>query len=120
MPDKKKPHVNHYPDGTTSVLRKAVVYTNLRFYQRSDVLYQLTQVFCQKYLPKYGDRTVDQMVQSARSVKQNIAEGSAESGTSKETEIKLTNVARATLDELIEDEGQKMKFVVDYLSDRYF
>ncbi|MBQ1667416.1 MAG: four helix bundle protein, partial [Prevotella sp.] len=48
-------------------MRKAVVYTELRFYQRSDVLYQLTQVFCQRYLPRYGDRTVDQMVQAARS-----------------------------------------------------
>ena len=51
----------------------------------------------------HGDRTVDQMTQAARSCKQNIAEGSAASGTSKETEIKLTNVARATLDELLED-----------------
>ena len=51
----------------------------------------------------HGDRTVDQMTQAARSCKQNIAEGSAASGTSKETEIKLTNVARATFDELLED-----------------
>ncbi len=48
-----------YSDGTASALRKPVVYTSLRFYQRSDVLYQLTQVFCQRYLPKHGDRTVD-------------------------------------------------------------
>ena len=103
MPDKKKPHVNHYPDGTTSVLRKAVVYTNLRFYQRSDVLYQLTQVFCQKYLPKYGDRTVDQMVQSARSVKQNIAEGSSDGQTSTEVEIRLLGISRGSNMELLED-----------------
>ena len=103
MPDKKKPHVNHYPDGTTSVLRKAVVYTNLRFYQRSDVLYQLTQVFCQKYLPKYGDRTVDQMVQSARSVKQNIAEGSSDGQTSTEVEIRLLGISRGSNQELLED-----------------
>ena len=103
MPDKKKPHVNHYPDGTTSVLRKAVVYTNLRFYQRSDVLYQLTQVFCQKYLPKYGDRTVDQMVQSARSVKQNIAEGSSDGQTSTEVEIRLLGISRGSNLELLED-----------------
>ncbi|MBR1388100.1 MAG: four helix bundle protein, partial [Prevotella sp.] len=88
MPEKKKPTINHYDDGTASVLRKAVVYTNLRFYQRSDVLYQLTQVFCQKYLPKYGDRTVDQMVQSARSVKQNIAEGSSDGQISTEVEMR--------------------------------
>ena len=103
MPDKKMPHVNHYPDGTTSVLRKAVVYTNLRFYQRSDVLYQLTQVFCQKFLPKYGDRTVDQMVQSARSVKQNIAEGSSDGQTSTEVEIRLLGISRGSNLELLED-----------------
>ena len=45
----KQPSIQHYADGTASVLRKAVVYTELRFYQRSDVLYQLTQVFCQRY-----------------------------------------------------------------------
>jgi four helix bundle suffix protein len=103
MPDKKIPHVNHYPDGTTSVLRKAVVYTNLRFYQRSDVLYQLTQVFCQKFLPKYGDRTVDQMVQSARRVKQNIAEGSSDGQTSTEVEIRLLGISRGSNLELLED-----------------
>ena len=103
MPDKKIPHVNHYPDGTTRVLRKAVVYTNLRFYQRSDVLYQLTQVFCQKFLPKYGDRTVDQMVQSARSVKQNIAEGSSDGQTSTEVEIRLLGISRGSNLELLED-----------------
>lgn len=103
MPDKKIPHVNHYPDGTISVLRKAVVYTNLRFYQRSDVLYQLTQVFCQKFLPKYGDRTVDQMVQSARSVKQNIAEGSSDGQTSTEVEIRLLGISRGSNLELLED-----------------
>ena len=70
--DKKTPEIRHYDDGTASVLRKAVVYTELRFYQRSDVLYQLTQLFCERYLPRYGDRTVDQMVQAARSTKQNI------------------------------------------------
>ena len=67
--NKKQPNIQHYADGTASVMRKAVVYTELRFYKRSDVLYQLTQVFCQRYLPRYGDRTVDQMVQAARSIK---------------------------------------------------
>lgn len=45
----KKNLVNYYADGTTSVLRKVVVYTELRFYQRSDVLYQLTRIFCQRF-----------------------------------------------------------------------
>ena len=78
-------------------------YKKLIVYRKSDVIYEGTVVFCRRFLPARGDRTVDQMVQAARSCKQNIAEGSASSGTSKETELKLTNVARATLDELIED-----------------
>ena len=52
--NKKQPNIQYYADGTASVMRKAVVYTELRFYKRSDVLYQLTQVFCQRYLPRYG------------------------------------------------------------------
>lgn len=78
-------------------------YRNLIVYKKSDIIYQGTVVFCRRFLPPYGDRTVDQMTQAARSCKQNIAEGSVASGTSKETEIKLTNVARASLDELRED-----------------
>ena len=78
-------------------------FRNLIVYKKSDVIYEGTVMFCRRFLPSHGDRTVDQMIQAARSCKQNIAEGSAASGTSKETEIKLTNVARATLDELFED-----------------
>ena len=78
-------------------------YKNLVAYKKSDIVYQGTVLFCRRFLAAHGDRTVDQMTQAARSCKQNIAEGSAASGTSKETEIKLTNVARATLDELLED-----------------
>ena len=78
-------------------------YKKLIVYKKSDVIYQGTVVFCRRFLPAHGDRTVDQMTQAARSCKQNIAEGSAAAGTSLETQIKLTNVARATLDELIED-----------------
>lgn len=100
---KKQPDIRHYADGTASVMRKAVVYTELRFYKRSDVLYQLTQVFCQRYLPRYGDRTVDQMVQAARSTKQNIAEGSTDGQTSTETELKLLGIARGSNQELLED-----------------
>ena len=91
------------------MLRKAVVYTELRFYQRSDVLYQLTQLFCQRYLPKYGDRTVDQMVQAARSSKQNIAEGSSDGQTSTETELKLLGIARGSNKELQEDYQDYLK-----------
>ena len=78
-------------------------YRKLIVYRKSETIYQGTVVFCRRFLPRHGDRTVDQMVQAARSCKQNIAEGSASSGTSKETEIRLTGVARATLDELRED-----------------
>jgi four helix bundle suffix protein len=77
-------------------------YRKLLTYQKAEVLYDLTVRFCQRFLTR-GDRTVDQMVQAARSGKQNIAEGSQASGTSKETEIKLTNVARASLEELLLD-----------------
>ena len=71
-------------------------------YQKAEVVYDLTFRFCQRFLTK-GDRTIDQMVQAARSGKQNIVEGSKASGTSKEMEIKLTNVARASLEELLID-----------------
>ena len=76
-------------------------YTELLSYKKSLIVYSGTVLFCDRIFQK-RDRTVDQMVQAARSGKQNIIEGSMASGTSKETEIKLTNVARATLDELIE------------------
>ncbi|MDD5286132.1 MAG: four helix bundle suffix domain-containing protein [Desulfuromonadaceae bacterium] len=77
-------------------------YQELLSYQKSEVIYDLTFRFCEKHFKK-GDRTIDQMVQAARSGKQNIVEGSKASGTSKEMEIKLTNVARASLEELLED-----------------
>ncbi|HEY7555021.1 MAG TPA: four helix bundle suffix domain-containing protein [Candidatus Binatia bacterium] len=77
-------------------------YRNLLSYQRAEVVYDATVRFCRRYLER-RDRTVDQMVQAARSGKQNIIEASMASGTSKETEIKLTNVARASLEELKED-----------------
>lgn len=77
-------------------------YRHLRVYQVSEVLYDLTYSFCHRFL-SYGDRTIDQMVQAARSGKQNIAEGNQAATTSSETEIKLTNVAKASLEELLVD-----------------
>src|SRR6202007_3171034 len=77
-------------------------YSELLSYEKAEIVYDLTFHFCQRFLSR-GDRTIDQMVQAARSGKQNIAEGSKASGTSKETEIKLTNVARASLEELLVD-----------------
>ncbi len=77
-------------------------YRNLLTYQKAEIIYDGTVYFCNRFFKKY-DRTIDQMVQAARSGKQNIAEASMASGTSKETEIKLTNVARASLEELLID-----------------
>jgi four helix bundle suffix protein len=77
-------------------------YRNLLSYQRAEIVYDATVRFCRRFLER-RDRTVDQMVQAARSGKQNIIEGSMASGISKETEIKLTNVARASLEELLAD-----------------
>lgn len=77
-------------------------YKQLIAYQRAEIIFDGTMYFTQRFLSK-GDRTVDQMVQAARSGKQNIAEASLASGTSKETEIKLTNVARASQEELLID-----------------
>ena len=77
-------------------------YRNLRSYQKAEIVYDATVYFCDRFLNK-RDRTYDQMVQAARSGKQNIVEASQVSGTSKEFEIKLTNVARASLEELLNE-----------------
>lgn len=77
-------------------------YRELLSYQKAEVVYDITFRFCHKFLSR-GDRTIDQMIQAARSGKQNISEGSEASGTSKETELKLTGVARASLGELLND-----------------
>lgn len=86
-----------------SVLKTQANWKNLWFYQKTVVLYQMTYVFTKRFLPAYGDRTVDQMVQAARSGKQNIVEGSADGVTSTELELRLLNVARASIQELLED-----------------
>lgn len=77
-------------------------YKKLLSFQKAEIAYDATVYFVRKYFRQF-DRTVDQMVQAARSGKQNIAEASFASGTSKESEIKLTNVARASLEELLID-----------------
>lgn len=77
-------------------------YRHLKSYQMSEIIYDATVVFCDRFIDKRS-RTHDQMVQAARSGKQNIAEGSMASGTSKKTELKLVNVARASLEELLLD-----------------
>lgn len=77
-------------------------YKKLLSYQKSVIVYDATVYFCNRFLSR-RDRTHDQMIQAARSGKQNIIEGSAAAGLSKETELKLTGVARASLEELLED-----------------
>lgn len=83
-------------------------YKKLLSYRKADVIYQMTCYFCTRFLTR-GDRTVDQMVQAARSGKQNIVEGCAASATSAKTEIKLVNVAKASLKELLEDYEDYLK-----------
>ena len=78
------------------------LYRNFTAYQKAVIIYDLTYHFCDRFIC-YGDRTKDQMVQAARSGKQNIVEGKAASLTSAETHIKLLNVARASFQELLVD-----------------
>ena len=89
------------------LIRHSGNYRKLLSYQKTEVIFEMTYYFCHTYLQK-GDRTIDQMVQAARSGKQNIIEGCAASATSAKTEIKLVNVAKASLQELLED-------YIDYL-----
>lgn len=96
MPDNQKPH-------PMKPLRAGARWQDLHLYHKADAVYQLTCVFCRRFLPPYGDRTVDQMIQAARSGKQNIVEGSEDGKTSTEMEMKLINVARASFGELKED-----------------
>ena len=77
-------------------------YRKLKVYRKTEVIYDLTYYFCKKYL-KLGDRTIDQMVQAARSGKQNIVEGNEVAETSAETMLKLLGVARGSLQELLID-----------------
>jgi len=89
-------------------LPKGGNYRELLSYRKAEIIYDFTFRFCEKFLRR-GDRTIDQMVQAARSGKQNIAEGSKASLTSTEMELKLTNVARASLEELLIDYGDFLR-----------
>ena len=88
--------------GTTQLIPPHGGYRELRSYQMAEIVYDATVVFCDRFISKRS-RTHDQMVQAARSGKQNIAEGCMASGTSKKTELKLIGVARASLEELLLD-----------------
>ena len=90
-------------DKVPSVLKQQAKWDALFFYQKSDVIYQLTFAFCDRFIHLYKDRTRDQVIQAARSCKQNIVEGLADGVTSTEMQLKLLNVARASLKETRED-----------------
>jgi four helix bundle suffix protein len=98
--DSHSSHISHRPE--ERILPPRGDYQTLLSFQKAEVVYDITFRFAHKFLAK-GDRTIDQMIQSARSGKQNILEGSKAALTSKETEIKLTNVGRASLEELLAD-----------------
>jgi len=89
-------------DSTGGLLPKHGGYRKLRGFQVASLVYDATRLFCDRHISRRS-RTHDQMVQAARSGRQNIAEGSVASGTSKKTELKLTNVAKASLEELLLD-----------------
>ncbi len=94
-------------DGTPGTNEPRIIpphggYRSLKSYQAAEVVFDATNVFCDRFVNPRS-RTFDQMVQAARSGKQNIAEASEDSGTSKKLELKLTEVARASLQELLED-----------------
>ena len=91
------------PTDNSSFLTPKGDYKKLIAFQKSECIYDITYYFLEHYLPKIGDRTVDQMKQAARSGKQNIAEGNETGTTSMEACIKLVNVAKASLKELQED-----------------
>lgn len=91
------------PTDNSSFLTPKGDYKRLIAFQKSECIYDITNYFIEHYLPKIGDRTVDQMKQAARSGKQNIAEGNETGTTSTEACIKLVNVAKASLKELQED-----------------
>ncbi|MBW8323597.1 MAG: four helix bundle suffix domain-containing protein [Prolixibacteraceae bacterium] len=94
--------MNNSQQNQEPLLPRTGNYRKLLTYQKAEAIYDITYYFCKTYLQR-GDRTIDQMVQAARSGKQNIVEGSAASATSKEMEIKLVNVAKASLQELLVD-----------------
>lgn len=99
-------------DKVPSVLKQQANWDALFFYQKSDVIYQITFAFCDRFIHLYKDRTRDQVIQAARSCKQNIVEGLADGVTSTEMQLKLLNVARASLKETRED-------FEDYLKSRH-
>ena len=92
-----------------SIFKRVANYKELHVYQKSEVLVLLTDVFCKRFLPPYGDRRVDQMNMAARCGKQNIVEGCEDGQTSSEMEVRLVNVGRSSFQELREDYEDYLK-----------
>lgn len=107
---KREKRVISLPNYTTmeELIPRHGNYKKLLSYQKADVIFCITYYFVEHFLKK-NDRTCDQMIQAARSGKQNIIEGCAASSTSAKTEIKLVNVAKASLQELLEDYEDYLK-----------
>ena len=93
---------NKLPNAPPALIPPHGGYQDLQSFKMAEIVYDGTVVFCDRFINRRS-RTHDQMVQAARSGKQNIAEGSMASGTSKKTELKLVGVARASLEELLVD-----------------
>ena len=92
-----------------SIFKRVANYKELHVYQKAEVLVLLTDVFCKRFLPPYGDRRVDQMNMAARCGKQNIVEGCEDGQTSSQMEVNLVNVGRASFQELREDYADYLK-----------
>jgi len=92
-----------------SIFRRVPNYKELHVYQKAEVLVLLTDVFCKRFLPPYGDRRVDQMNMAARCGKQNIVEGCEDAMTSSAMEVNLVNVGRSSFQELREDYEDYLK-----------
>lgn len=110
-PENHSSHTSHFSHNSysshntppdPSLLPPRGDYRTLHSFRKAEVIYDITFRFAHKFLAK-GDRTIDQMIQAARSGKKNLLEGSKAATTSKEMEIKLTNVARASLEEVLDD-----------------
>ena len=99
---KNPSHASHPSSDPDGLLPPRGDYQTLLDFKKAEVVFDITFRFAHKFLPK-GDRTIDQMIQAARSGKKNILEGSKAGRASKETELKLTKVARASLEELLDD-----------------
>jgi four helix bundle suffix protein len=106
--ESNRSHSSHSSHSPERLLPPRGNYRTLLSFQKAEVIYDITFRFAHKFLAR-GDRTIDQMIQSARSGKKNILEGSKAAFTSTETELKLTNVARASLEELLDDYGDFLR-----------